>query len=655
MVDKSVPALPPATLPLVGDELAEVVQLGNSRQAPVSALGLGEAISDGNAYGRLNGMWVTVVTTAMYTAADILTKIKTVDGTGSGLDADQFDGHEAAYFAVQADLIIVAASDALKAPIASPVLTGDPKAPTPAPGDNDTSIATTAFVTSAVVASDAIQTAALALKAPIASPTFTGDPKAPTPLTADSDTSIATTAFVHGITDALAPLADPIFTGNPRAPNQIVSDSDTSIATTAFVHAITDVLAPIASPIFTGDAKAVTQAPGDNDTSIATTAYVTAADTVLKGYVDSQDALKAPIASPVFTGNPTAPTPATLDNDTSIATTAYVQANASPAAILAKLETVDGVGSGLDADELGGFPSTAYALLASPAFVGLPTAPTPLAGDNDTSIATTAFVKVQGYLTDAASDGVTYGRKNNAWAATASGLPEAPNDGSAYVRQGLAWVASGKMIERFYTTSATWNKPAGLRGLFVKGVAPGGGGGGASATTGANSDAGGGAGAGALGEKYFDAASLPASIAMTIGAIGVGSVGTNGSPGGTCLFGALATITGGAPGTHPGVQTSQAPAQGGLGGVATGWTIDGTGASGSIGIAAFGSIATAWAGKGADSPYGTGGPDNFSIFVAGVDAAGFGAGGSGSANGASRSAKAGGNGAPGFFHLVEVY
>lgn len=34
----------------------------------------------------------------------------------------------------------------VKAPIASPTLTGDPKAPTPALGDNDTSIATTAFV-----------------------------------------------------------------------------------------------------------------------------------------------------------------------------------------------------------------------------------------------------------------------------------------------------------------------------------------------------------------------------------------------------------------------------------------------------------------------------------------------------------------------------
>lgn len=41
------------------------------------------------------------------------------------------------------------ASLALKAPLASPALTGNPTAPTAAPGDNDTSIATTAFVTAA--------------------------------------------------------------------------------------------------------------------------------------------------------------------------------------------------------------------------------------------------------------------------------------------------------------------------------------------------------------------------------------------------------------------------------------------------------------------------------------------------------------------------
>jgi len=71
------------------------------------------------------------------------------------------------------------------APINNPVLTGDPQAPTPTAGDNDTSIATTAFVQNAIGG-----------LAPLASPTFTGDPKAPTPSPGDNDTSIATTAFV---------------------------------------------------------------------------------------------------------------------------------------------------------------------------------------------------------------------------------------------------------------------------------------------------------------------------------------------------------------------------------------------------------------------------------------------------------------------------
>jgi hypothetical protein len=44
----------------------------------------------------------------------------------------------------------------LKAPIASPVFTGDPRAPTATAGDNDTSIATTAFVTSALASKSSV-------------------------------------------------------------------------------------------------------------------------------------------------------------------------------------------------------------------------------------------------------------------------------------------------------------------------------------------------------------------------------------------------------------------------------------------------------------------------------------------------------------------
>jgi uncharacterized protein DUF5907 len=46
--------------------------------------------------------------------------------------------------------------------------------------------------------------------------------------------------------------------------------------------------------------------------------------------------------------------------------------------------------------------------LASPVFTGDPQAPTPATGDNDTSIATTAFVKAQGYITSAAPTGAQY-------------------------------------------------------------------------------------------------------------------------------------------------------------------------------------------------------------------------------------------------------
>lgn len=93
-----------------------------------------------------------------YTAADVLTKIKTVDGTGSLLDADLLDGLNSTAFATathshaQTDVTNLISDLALKAPLASPALTGNPTAPTPSVGDTDTSIATTAFVMAAVAA-----------------------------------------------------------------------------------------------------------------------------------------------------------------------------------------------------------------------------------------------------------------------------------------------------------------------------------------------------------------------------------------------------------------------------------------------------------------------------------------------------------------------
>jgi hypothetical protein len=69
--------------------------------------------------------------------------------------------------------------------------------------------------------------------APLASPVFTGNPTAPTPAAGDNDTSVATTAFVA---TTFAPLNSPIFTGAPTAPTVAVGDNSTKIATTAWVQ-----------------------------------------------------------------------------------------------------------------------------------------------------------------------------------------------------------------------------------------------------------------------------------------------------------------------------------------------------------------------------------------------------------------------------------
>ncbi|WP_244582674.1 tail fiber protein, partial [Escherichia coli] len=116
---------------------------------------------------------------------------------------------------------------ALKAPLASPALTGIPTAPTAAQGTNNTQIANTAFVKAAITAlingapgtldtlkeiaaainndpnySTTINNA-LALKAPLASPALTGVPTAPTAAQGTNNTQIATTAYVRAAISAL--------------------------------------------------------------------------------------------------------------------------------------------------------------------------------------------------------------------------------------------------------------------------------------------------------------------------------------------------------------------------------------------------------------------------------------------------------------------
>lgn len=238
-------------------------------------------------------------------------------------------------------------------------LTGSPTATTATAGDNSTRIATTAFVQTALssgaVTSFNTRTGAITLQgaditaaggALLASPAFTGAPTAPTAAPATNNTQIATTAYVTaailadttGVTSfntrtgaisllladitgaGGAPLASPSFTGTPLGPTAIAGTSTTQLATTAFVQnaiassgvssfnsrtgAVTlianDISAAggalLASPTFTGVPAAPTAAPATNTTQLATTAFVAAA-------ITAQGGPFLPLAGGTMTGN----------------------------------------------------------------------------------------------------------------------------------------------------------------------------------------------------------------------------------------------------------------------------------------------------------------------------------------------------------------
>lgn len=158
-------------------------------------------VDTGNIYIWEAGGWMLVDTfaPATDTPAQVLEKLLTVDGVGSGLDADLLDGQHGSYYATQADMD------------AAEVVLNDHDARITTNTDNinghtadiTTNTADIATLNTAVSG----LTTTVNLKANIASPTFTGDPKAPTPATGDNDTSIATTAFVKAqgyITEAQA-------------------------------------------------------------------------------------------------------------------------------------------------------------------------------------------------------------------------------------------------------------------------------------------------------------------------------------------------------------------------------------------------------------------------------------------------------------------
>jgi hypothetical protein len=124
-------------------------------------------------------------------------------------------------------------------------------------------------------------TNALALKAPLASPNLSGTPTAPHPATEDDSTQIPTTAWVRDTAQAISDAAVTALIGGAPGALNTLDELAAAIADDAnYAVTLTNALAlkaPLASPALTGVPTAPTAALGTNTTQIATMAAVQAA------------------------------------------------------------------------------------------------------------------------------------------------------------------------------------------------------------------------------------------------------------------------------------------------------------------------------------------------------------------------------------------
>jgi hypothetical protein len=217
-----------------------------------------------------------------------------------------------------------------------------------------------------------------------------------------------------------------------------------------------------------------------NNLSELTATAATARTNLGLGTMATQTAANyALLSSPTFSGVPAAPTATAGTNTTQIASTAFVTT-----AVSTKANTASPTFTGVVTIPAGASIS-GYATLVSPSFSGVPTAPTAATATNTTQIATTAYVKNQGFQT-VSSAAATYaplfnptfsgtvvipaGASISGYLTTASAaatyqslagmsayltiseavslyqpignyVGEAPNDGGYYLRRNAAWEA----------------------------------------------------------------------------------------------------------------------------------------------------------------------------------------------------------------------
>lgn len=197
-------------------------------------------------------------------------------------------------------------------------------------------------------------------RAPLASPAFTGTPTAPTPSNGDNDTQLATTAFVHNtiggvLNKSVAGGANVTLTAAEAGNGILIFNGILTANITIFVpdtptrtwvvsnncsggYSITMKISSSATGVAINQGKHATVFSNSNGMWLALT------DLVALGAapVSHSHAEYAPLASPALTGAPTAPTAAQGTNTTQVATTAFVK-NEISAQVPAASETVSGL------------------------------------------------------------------------------------------------------------------------------------------------------------------------------------------------------------------------------------------------------------------------------------------------------------------------
>lgn len=295
------------------------------------------------------------------------------------------------------------------APLASPVLTGTPIAPTAAPGTNTTQLATTAFVTTAVntvtptlqnvydngvnsIITTSTAKGAVTIKRGSAADTDVvfktqrGNGSDRVSILGTGKTTILSTENISLRVDASSDLVPEAIVVNASTSNStgisiyksnngngINSTTTGTVGNVAILgnmqnyNASSVAIKAIIGTVATGNGIVVDhtnsngtgfnyvgQNNGTNTFTVSKAGVITAAagsnsnEVVVKSQLD----LKANIDSPVFTGIPTAPTASLGTNTTQLATTAFVLANAGTTQPVSA--TVSGVVDNTSLQELGG-------------------------------------------------------------------------------------------------------------------------------------------------------------------------------------------------------------------------------------------------------------------------------------------------------------